>query len=143
MDARSEPPKQLRVRSVGTKLSEAEYAQCERSAARRGLTLGEWCRQALLEAAEGPAQDPEVEAILGEILALRKIVINLLYGERAGEPLDEERMRELIEAADAEKVAKAGERLRSVRAARAAAGGVGDDGRAARGDGAAADGVAV
>ena len=70
-------------------------------------------------------------------------MINLLYGERAGEPLDEERMRELIEAADAEKVAKAGERLRSVRAARAAAGGVGDDGRAARGDGAAADGVAV
>ena len=127
MDARCEPPRQLRVRSVGTKLSEAEYAQCERSAARRGLTLGEWCRQALLEAAEGPAQAPEVEAILGEILALRKIVINLLYGERAGEPLDEERMRELIEAADAEKVAKAGERLRSVRAARAAAGGVGDD----------------
>ena len=143
MDARGEPPKQLRVRSVGTKLSEAEYAQCERTAARRGLTLGEWCRQALLEAAEGPAQAPEAEAILGEILALRKIVINLLYGERAGEPLDEERMRELIEAADAEKVAKAGERLRSVRAARAAAGGVGDDGRAARGDGAAADGVAV
>jgi hypothetical protein len=142
MDARSQPPKQLRVRSVGTKLSEAEYAQCERTAARRGLTLGEWCRQALLEAAEGPAQAPEVEAILGEILALRKIVINLLYGERAGEPLDEERMRELIDAADAEKVAKAGERLRSVRAARAA-GGVGDDGRAARGNGAAADGVAV
>jgi hypothetical protein len=142
MDARSEPPKQLRVRSVGTKLSEAEYAQCERTAARRGLTLGEWCRQALLEAAEGSARAPEAEAILGEILALRKIVINLLYGERAGEPLDEERMRELIEAADAEKLARAGERLRSVRAARAA-GGVGDDGRAARGNGAAADGVAV
>jgi len=83
MDARSEPPRQLRVRSVGTKLSEAEYAQCERTAARRGLTLGEWCRQALLEAAEGPAQAPEVEAILGEILALRKIVINLLYAESA------------------------------------------------------------
>jgi len=142
MEARGEPPKQLRVRSVGTKLSEAEYAQCERTAARRGLTLGEWCRQALLDAAEGPAQASEAEAILGEILALRKIMINLLYGERAGEPLDEVRMRELIEAADAEKVAKAGERLRSVRAARAA-GGVGDDGRAARGDGAAADGVAV
>ena len=32
------PPKQLRVRSLGTRLSEAEYAQCEKSAARRGLT---------------------------------------------------------------------------------------------------------
>jgi hypothetical protein len=39
-------PKQLRGRSLGTKLSEAEYAQCEKSAARRGQTLSEWCRQA-------------------------------------------------------------------------------------------------
>jgi hypothetical protein len=45
-------PKQLRGRSLGTKLSEAEYAQCEKSAARRGQTLSEWCRQALL-----PLQD--------------------------------------------------------------------------------------
>ena len=44
--------------------------------------------------------------ILSEILALRKIVINLLYGEKAGEPLSEERMRELIEAADSEKLAQ-------------------------------------
>ena len=72
-------PKQLRGRSLGTKLSEAEYAQCEKSAARRGQTLSEWCRQALLAAAESPAQSPEAEAFLSEILALRKSVINL-YG---------------------------------------------------------------
>ena len=35
--------------------------------------------------------------------ALCKIAINLLYGDEAGEPLDEERMRELVEAADAER----------------------------------------
>ena len=93
-------PKQLRVRTAGTKLTDREYAQCERSAARRGQTLSEWCRQVLLAAVESPAQRPEDEAILSEILALRKIVINLLYGEKAGEPLSEERMRELIEAAD-------------------------------------------
>jgi len=34
-------PKQLRGGSLGTKLSEAEYAQCEKSAARRGQTLRE------------------------------------------------------------------------------------------------------
>jgi hypothetical protein len=38
-------PKQLRGRSLGTKLSEAEYAQCEKSAARRGQTLSEWHRE--------------------------------------------------------------------------------------------------
>ena len=56
--------------------------------------------------------------ILSEILALRKIVINLLYGEKACEPLSEERMRELIEAADSEKLRKAAERLRAVATAR-------------------------
>src|SRR5712692_1122912 len=70
-------PKQLRGRSLGTKLSEAEYAQCEKSAARRGQTLSEWCRQALLDAVAGPAPRPEAEVILSEILALRKIVTNL------------------------------------------------------------------
>src|SRR5437016_3929527 len=105
MDAANEKgsPKQLRVRSLGTRLSEAEYAQCEKLAARRGLTTGEWHRQVLLEAAvASPAQEPEAEVMLSEILALRKIVINLLYGEKAGGPLSEERMRELIEAADSE-----------------------------------------
>jgi len=48
---------------------------------------------------------------LAEVAALRKIVINLLYGEKVGEPLSEERMRELIETADSEKPAKAAERL--------------------------------
>jgi hypothetical protein len=86
-------PKQLRGRSLGTKLSEVEHAVAaatEKSASRRGQTLSEWCRQALLEAVAGPAPRPEAEVILSEILALRKIVINLLYGDKAGEPLSEE-----------------------------------------------------
>ena len=58
-------PKQLRGRSLGTRLSEPEYAQCERAAARRGQSLSEWCRQVLLEAAvASPAQEPEAEVIL-------------------------------------------------------------------------------
>jgi len=58
--------------------------------------LSEWCRQVLLDAAAGPAQAPEAKVILSEILALRKIVINLLHGEKEGEPLRKERIRELI-----------------------------------------------
>ena len=116
-------PKQLRGRSLGTRLSEAEYAQCEKSAARRGQSLSEWCRKVLLEASQeetaDPAQAPEALATLAEVLALRKIVINLLYGEKAGEPLSDERMRELIETADSEKLAKAAERLKALRQSRA------------------------
>ncbi len=82
----------MRGRSLGTKLSEAEYAVAaatEKSAARRGQTLSEWCRRALLDAVAGPAARPEAEVILSEILALRKIVINPLYGDKAGEPASE------------------------------------------------------
>ena len=75
-------------------------------------------RQALLDAVAGPAPRPEAEVILSEILALRKIVINLLYGDKAGKPLSEERMRELIEAADSEKLRKAAERLHAAGTAR-------------------------
>jgi antitoxin (DNA-binding transcriptional repressor) of toxin-antitoxin stability system len=40
--------KQLRGRSLGTRLSEAESAQCEKAAGRRGQTMAEWRRQLLL-----------------------------------------------------------------------------------------------
>jgi hypothetical protein len=54
-------PIQLRGRSLGTKLSEAEYAvttATEKSAARRGQTFSEWCRQVLLDAVAGLASRP-------------------------------------------------------------------------------------
>ena len=107
--------------------------------------MSEWCRQVLLDAAAGPAQAPEAEVILSEILALRKIVINLLYGEKAGEPLSEERMRELIEAADSEKLRKAAERLRAAVTARAGVLSDGKPGESVRkppGDRAASGGMA-
>jgi hypothetical protein len=136
-------PKQLRGRSLGTRLSDGEYARCEKSAARRGQTLSEWCREVLLDAAADPAQASEAMVTLGEILALRKIVINLFYGEKTGEPLDEERMRELIEAADSEKLPKAFERLRAVRTTCDGASSDGDESvRKSPGDRKAASGMA-
>jgi Mobilization protein NikA len=110
--------KPLRVRSVSTKLTEAEYAQCERTAARCGLAVSEWCRQAVLEASDADAARAEDEVILAEILALRKIVINLVYGREAGEALTEEHVRELIESADADKILKAAGRLQAALQAR-------------------------
>ncbi len=62
-----------RTRSVGTKLTEAEYERLERAAEARGLKLGEWARE-----------------------ALRTIVLNVMYELAAGEEIDAERMRSLI-----------------------------------------------
>lgn len=119
-------PKALRVRSVSTKLTETEYAQCERMAGQCGLAVSEWCRQAVLEASTIPAAQPESEVILGELLALRKIVINLIYRRDSGERLTEEFVQELIESADANKTSKAKERLQCVLQADLGTGGPND-----------------
>ena len=45
------PP--LRTKTVGTKVSEEEFAQLEGAASERGLTLSEWCRETLLASVNG------------------------------------------------------------------------------------------
>ena len=124
------PSKSARTRSAGTKLTEEEYGRLEAAAAKRGLTVGEWCREELLHAAGPAAGDgngtatirdaipipapiakPADEMLLAEILALRTILLNLFYDLANGEPMTTERMRELIAKADGEKRQKVSARL--------------------------------
>ncbi len=55
--------------------------------------------------------------LLGEVLALRTILINLLFSLTNGQPVTPEAMRELIARADGDKARRAMERLTAVRAA--------------------------
>ena len=126
------PPKSARIRSVGTKLTEEQYARLEAAAAKRGLTVGEWCREELLHAAGDSAADgnghatirdaipiaapigkPADETLLAEMLALRTILLNLFYDLANGENVTATRMQELIAKADGEKREKALARLKS------------------------------
>jgi len=113
---------------VGTKLTEEEYALLEAVAAKRGLTVGEWCREELLRGASNgnststtatsaapigkPATSTD-ETLLAEILALRTILLNLFYDLAHGETVSADRMQELIAKADGEKYEKALGRLKS------------------------------
>ncbi len=75
------PP--LRTKSVGTKVSEAEFAMLEERARANGLTLSEWVRDVLLAAPmDGCAEAGEV--ILAEVLALRTLFLNLQFRAAAG-----------------------------------------------------------
>ncbi len=124
------PPKSARTRSVGTKLTEEEYARLEAAVAKSGLTVGEWCRMELLRGAEAAVGDgksdstirdavpipapigkPADETLLGEVLALRTILLNLFYDLANGEAMTADRMQELIAKADGEKREKALNRL--------------------------------
>jgi hypothetical protein len=106
----------LRTKSIGTKVSEDEYAQLERAAQKSAKTLGEWCREVMLANANGqPAKlngtGPEVYAVMAEVVALRAILLNVLFKQANGERLTPEEMQRLIDRADSDKVQKARERL--------------------------------
>jgi hypothetical protein len=108
------PP--LRTKSVGTKVSEAEFALLEERARGAGMRLGEWVREALLAAP--PESGPDSgEVALGEILALRSLFLNLHFRAAKGETIPEPEMRALIGRADGSKIERARERMVAVRAA--------------------------
>lgn len=98
----------LRNKSIGTKVSEEEYAALEKLAEARGLTLSEWFRElALAELVAHPAE----QIILAEVLALRMLYLNTVQILGSGRELTTEDLRKLIEKVDREKQRKAEERL--------------------------------
>src|SRR5215469_9899353 len=108
----------LRTKSIGTKVTEEEYAKLELTAQAGGKTLGEWCREVMLASANAQAprsqlsDRSEAHALMAEFAALRTILLNVLFKEANGERLTPEQMQTLIDRADADKLKKAAERLR-------------------------------
>jgi hypothetical protein len=78
----------VRNKSVGTKVTEPEFAALEIQAQAQKLTLSEWVRAQLLETRRGGSD----EVLLGEVLALRTILINLLFSLGKGESVTPESM---------------------------------------------------
>ena len=108
------PP--LRTKTLSTKVSEEELAQLEAAASERGLTPSEWCRETLLASVNG--QEPKAydpggtgHAVMAELVALRAILLNVLFKVSNGQRLTEEEMQRLIDRADSDKRKKARDRL--------------------------------
>ena len=110
------PP--LRTKSVGTKVSEEEFAALEECARQADMTLSEWVRAALLSAPGVELPDDEAalagRVTLAEVLALRTLFLNLQFRQAQG-PMTEAEMRGLIERADGVKMQRARERLEAAR----------------------------
>jgi hypothetical protein len=92
---------ELRIKSVGTKMTEAEYGGLEAAAKASGQTLAEWVREVLLASVSGTRATPAEETLLAEVLGLRTILLNLFYKLAKGEAITEEEMKKVIERADA------------------------------------------
>ena len=113
----------LRTKSIGTKVTEEEYAQLERAAQTEHKTLGEWCRGVMLSSATGrPPKATETggdgHALMAEMLALRAILLNVLFKQAKGEQVTAEEMQRLIDRADSDKLRKARERLEQASASK-------------------------
>ena len=109
------PP--FRTKTLGTKVSEEEFAQLETAASERGLTLSEWCRETLLGSVNGQEEKSADSsgtgqaALMAELVALRAILLNVLFKQANGQNLTAEEMQRLIDRADSDKLKKARERL--------------------------------
>lgn len=105
----------LRTKSIGFKVSEEEYAQLDAAAQTSGRSLGEWCREVLLasgqEAKPAGPHGAEAQALMAELVALRTILLNVIFKQTNGETLTAEEMQAIIDRADAGKIKKARERL--------------------------------
>jgi hypothetical protein len=93
----------LRNRSLGTKLTEVEYASVEAAALRAGIGLSEWCRRAVLELAERDGVDSAGNVVVAELLSLRAVLFNVLFRLTRGDSISEDEMRQLIERAERDK----------------------------------------
>ena len=115
----------LRTKSIGTKVSDAEYAALEARARAENLTLSEWMRAQLLEPSAGggtgrpggtcrpgvgAADDLLGEVVLAEVLALRALFLNLRPLPDHALPGEGE-VRAEIARVDATKMQRARERL--------------------------------
>ena len=99
-------------------MTEEEYAQLEVLAQTRGLTVGGWCREVLLAQLKPSLASLPEETILAEVLGLRMIMINLLRALGDKETLTAEKVQQVIQWADTEKLTTAVERLRDNQATR-------------------------
>ena len=97
------------TKSIGTKVTEEDYAMLKAIAGER--KLGDWVRDAVYRAALIDPNAAAQRVILAEVLALRKVLLNLQYAMAVGEPVTAERMQELIAEADATKDERAQQRL--------------------------------
>jgi hypothetical protein len=102
---------QYRTRSIGVRVAEADFVRLHAMADSEGKSVGEWCREVLLERVDAPKPTSAEQTMVSEVLALRTILLNVLFSLAKGKVITEGEMTELIERADAEKLNRAIQRL--------------------------------
>ena len=99
-----------RVKSVATRLTEAELSEVEAAASKVGKKLSEWLRDTALASVRAPQEEQTDMVLLSEIMGMRALMLNL-FAQASNGPLSAEDMRKMSAYADAIKEQKAREFL--------------------------------
>lgn len=95
---------------LSARLTPAEDKRIKERADKAGLTKSEWCRLIILNALE---IDLGTRILLGEVLAVRKIVLALQIDLLQDREPTEERIRTVIEQADLSKASLVDQRVQA------------------------------
>lgn len=89
-------PRDFRVCTASTKVTEAELAELEKAASTRGIRLGEWIREVLLREVRGSSQTEYAIRFMTEIVGLQLFLTHALSPIVQGEKMNAEQYNELM-----------------------------------------------
>jgi hypothetical protein len=99
-----------RVKSIATRLTEAELGEIEAAALQAGTKVSEWLRDTALASVRARQQEPTDTILLAEIIGMRDLMLNL-FAQASKGPLSTEDMRKISAYADSLKEQKTREFL--------------------------------
>ncbi len=86
-----------RSTSVGTKLTQAEFAQVEAASKAEGKAVGEWLRDAALNAIHIETSSGRCDFVLAEVIGVRLLLVNVLRSVAAGQTISPEAFDKLLD----------------------------------------------
>jgi hypothetical protein len=99
-----------RVKSIATRLTEAELGEIEAAASKAGKKVSEWLRDTALASVRSPQQEQTDAVLLAEIIGMRDLMLNL-FAQASKGPVSMEDMRKISAYADSIKEQKASQML--------------------------------
>lgn len=99
-----------RVKSIATRVSEAELNEIEAAASKAGKKLSEWLRDTALAHVRASQEEQTDTLLLAEMMGMRDLMLNL-FAQASKGPLSTEDIRKMSAYADSIKERKAQEFL--------------------------------
>lgn len=89
--------RESRNQTVTTKLTEAEFALVETASISDGKAVGEWLRDAALDAMHAEAKNGQYTIVFSEIIGVRLLLVNVLRSIATGQVMLPETFDKLLD----------------------------------------------